>query len=76
MIALAPLAGLSLLGMLLLILPLPRWLVWTMVFCAALNAGSSVGDLWLVRVALGYPSSTYIVDERDGLRVFMPVAGL
>lgn len=74
-IALAPLVGLGLLGVLLLILPLPGWLIWTVIFCTALNTGSSIGDLWLVRVTLAYPPSAYIVDERDGLRVFMPVGG-
>jgi hypothetical protein len=72
-IALAPLVGLSLVGMALLILPLPEWLAWTVVLCVALNIGSAVGDLWLVRVTLGYPPVAYIVDEKDGLRVFMPV---
>ena len=72
-IALAPLVGLSLVGMLLLMLPLPDWLPLIIVFCVALNVGSAIGDLWLVRVTLGYPSAAYIVDEKDGLRVFMPV---
>ena len=71
-IALAPLVGLSLVGMALLILPLPGWLAWTVVFCAALNFGSAIGDMWLVRVALSYPSTAYVVDEKDGLRVFIP----
>lgn len=71
-IALAPLVGLSLVGMALLMLPLPGWLAWIVVFCAALNAGSAIGDMWLVRVALGYPPKAYVVDEKDGLRVFMP----
>jgi len=53
-------------------LPLPGWLAWIVVFCTALNVGSAIGDMWLVRVALGYPSAAYVVDEKDGLRVFMP----
>ncbi len=72
-IALAPLVGLSLMGMMLLMLPLPAWTRWSVVFCAALNVGSAIGDLWLMRVALGYPPVAYIVDEKDGLRVFMPI---
>jgi len=72
-IALAPLVGLSLVGMGLLVFSLPGWLAWIIVICAALNVGSAIGDLWLVRVTLGYPTSAYIVDEKDGLRVFMPV---
>ena len=42
--------------------------------CAALNVGSAIGDMWLVRVALGYPPAAYVVDEKDGVRVFMPEA--
>lgn len=72
-IALAPLVGLSLVGMALLMLSLPGWLAWIVVFCTALNVGSAIGDMWLVRVALGYPPAAYVVDEKDGLRVFMPV---
>jgi hypothetical protein len=55
-----------------LTLPLPGWLLWLIALCAAVNVGGAVGDMWLVRVALGYPSHAYIVDEQDGLRVFMP----
>jgi len=71
-IALAPLGGISVLGGVLLTLPLPGWLLWMIALCAAVNVGGAVGDMWLVRVALGYPSRAYIVDEQDGLRVFMP----
>lgn len=72
-IALAPLVGLSLVGAALLMLPQPVWVAWVIAICAALNVGSAIGDMWLVRVALGYPPSAYIVDEKDGVRVFMPV---
>lgn len=72
-IALAPLVGLSLVGMGLLMFPLPDWLSLIVVFAVSLNIGSAVGDMWLVRVALGYPPKAYVVDEKDGLRVFMPV---
>ncbi|MBN1920763.1 MAG: DUF3267 domain-containing protein [Anaerolineae bacterium] len=72
-IALAPLVGLSVLALLLLMLPLPAWLALPVMLCAAFNVGSAVGDLWLVRVALRYPRSAYIVDEKDGLRVFLPL---
>ncbi len=74
-IALAPLVGLSVLALLLLMLPLPVWLALPVVLCAAFNVGSAVGDLWLVRVASRYPHSAYIVDEKDGLRVFLPIEG-
>lgn len=70
-VALAPLVGLSVLGAAMLMLPLPGWLALWVVLCTAFNAGSAVGDLWLVRVALSYPRSVYVVDEKDGLRVFV-----
>lgn len=73
-IALAPLIGLSMLGIVLLMLPQPGWLAIWVILCTAFNAGSAVGDLWLVRVALGYPRFAYVVDEKDGLRVFLPPA--
>ena len=72
-IALAPLVGLSLVGMMLLMLPLPDWLLLIVIFSVAFNVGSAIGDMWLVRVALGYPPVAYVVDEKDGLRMFMPV---
>jgi len=71
-IALAPLVGISVLSLLLLTLPLPGWLLWLIGLCAAVNIGGAAGDMWLARVALGYPARAYIVDEQDGMRVFMP----
>ncbi|HQE93747.1 MAG TPA: DUF3267 domain-containing protein [Anaerolineae bacterium] len=71
-IALAPLVGISILGGALLMLPLPGWLLRLIALCAAVNVGGAVGDMWLVRVALKYPACAYIVDEQDGMRVFMP----
>ncbi len=73
-IALAPLLGLGGAGLALLAAPLPAWLRMAVILCAAFNTGSAVGDLWLVRIALSYPRWAYIVDEKDGLRVFMPAA--
>jgi hypothetical protein len=70
-IALAPLVGLSVLAGLLMMLPLPDRMIAVIPLCAAVNVGSAIGDMWLVRVTLGYPPSAYIVDERDGLRVFV-----
>ncbi len=71
MVALAPLLGLSclaILGMLLL-----RGTPWVALIslCAAINGAGAVGDVWIVFIALRYPKSAYIVDERDGIRVLM-----
>jgi len=41
-------------------------------FCATINAGGAIGDLWIAKIVLRYPASAYIMDERDGVRVFLP----
>jgi hypothetical protein len=54
------------------------WLVpgspWTALFiiCGALNASGASGDLWMTRIVLRYPSTARMMDERDGMRVFVP----
>lgn len=73
-VALAPLVLGSLAGMILLALPLAEAAVWIIALCAALNAAGAVGDLWIMAVVLRYPSWAYVVDERDGMRVYLPAA--
>jgi hypothetical protein len=54
------------------------WLVpgspWTALFimCGALNASGASGDLWMTQIVLRYPRTARMMDERDGLRVFVP----
>jgi hypothetical protein len=36
------------------------------------NASGAVGDMWITRIVLRYADSAYIMDERDGVRVFIP----
>jgi len=54
------------------------WLVpgspWTALFimCGALNASGASGDLWMTQIVLRYPRTARMLDERDGLRVFVP----
>lgn len=43
------------------------WAVW-----ATINGGAAIGDLWITAIVLRYPAHAYIVDERDGMRVFLP----
>lgn len=38
-----------------------------------LNGACSVGDLYAARHLLRYPSEAYVVDEEDGMRIFLPV---
>ena len=70
-IALAPFMIIStavILGMLLL-----QGTLWValLAICGVLNAGGAVGDLWMTGIVLRYPTAAYIMDERDGIRVFL-----
>jgi hypothetical protein len=42
--------------------------------CATINGSGAFGDVWLVSLVLHYPQSAYVVDEKDGIRVFMQKA--
>jgi hypothetical protein len=71
-IGLAPMIGLSLLALLgMWVLAGSPW-VGLLAACATLNAAGSIGDLWIVAVVLRYPPHAYVVDERDGMRIFLP----
>ena len=69
-IALAPLAVISVAGVGLMFLT-PALSAW-LVFPLALNALGTIGDLALVRVALRYPRSVVIQDEQTGITVRGP----
>jgi hypothetical protein len=53
------------------------WLVpgspWVTLFiiCGAVNASGAIGDMWMTQIALRYPSTARMMDERDGMRVFV-----
>jgi len=69
---LAPLVILSLLAICAIwILAGSPW-VLLFIFIAAVNVGGCVGDLWISVIILRYPSYTYVVDERDGVRILLP----
>jgi hypothetical protein len=38
--------------------------------CAVINASGAIGDLWMTILVLRYAPTAYIMDERDGIRVF------
>jgi hypothetical protein len=42
------------------------------VACGVVNASGAVGDLWMTLIALRYPARSRMMDERDGMRVFLP----
>ncbi len=71
-ITLAPLMGLS--ALYLLLLALIRDATWAGAFVLALafNLSGSVGDLYIAGMLLPYPASAFVIDERDGVRIFLP----
>lgn len=71
-VLLMPLVGLSLLAMLGIIGLAGSPLAVLLTLCAIFNASGAIGDLWILLIVARYPAQAYIVDERDGLRVFLP----
>jgi hypothetical protein len=70
-VTLAPLLGITLVGlpvMLLLPVSLAAW-VGMMV---AMNAASSIGDLWMTAVMVSFPADALFLDEADGMSIFLP----
>jgi hypothetical protein len=69
LVALAPLVGLTLLGML-LVWFVPDWARYYVSLGVILNAGSAIGDLWMLLVVLRYPARAIVRDEEDGIRIY------
>ncbi|MDZ4719198.1 MAG: DUF3267 domain-containing protein [Roseiflexaceae bacterium] len=40
--------------------------------CGVVNASGAIGDMWMTMIVLRYAPTAYIIDERDGIRVFLP----
>jgi hypothetical protein len=40
--------------------------------CGIFNASGAIGDLWITMIVLRYATTAQIMDERDGIRVFLP----
>ena len=40
--------------------------------CGIVNASGTVGDMWITMIVLRYAATAYVMDERDGIRVFLP----
>lgn len=70
-VILAPLVGISLLA-LMAILILPPAVAVLVAVCATVNGAGAVGDLWILRITLRFPDHAYVMDERDGMRIFLP----
>ncbi|MGD8406239.1 MAG: DUF3267 domain-containing protein [Anaerolineales bacterium] len=71
-IILAPLVSLSILACIGILVSAGTPLVWLLAVWATVNGSATIGDLWILTIALRYPSHAYVMDEHDGMRVFMP----
>jgi hypothetical protein len=71
-IILAPLVSLSILACFGILVLAGTSMIWLLAVWAAFNGGSAIGDLWITTIVLRYPSYAYIIDEQDGMRIFMP----
>ena len=40
--------------------------------CGIVNASGAIGDMWITMIVLRYTATAYVMDERDGIRVFLP----
>ena len=70
-VILAPLVALSLAALIATAFVTPAAAVLLGV-CATINGAGAVGDLWIMSITLRYPRQAYMMDERDGMRVFLP----
>jgi hypothetical protein len=71
-IALAPLFVLSILAVVgIWVLRGTSW-VAILGLCGVLNVSGAIGDIWMTMIVLRYSAKAYVMDERDGIRVFLP----
>ena len=40
--------------------------------CGTINASGAIGDMWITMMVVRYATQAYVMDERDGTRVFLP----
>lgn len=74
-VALLPLAGISLISI--LIMPFVSGESRTLVILiAAANVGGAVGDLWFTYICLRMPASLLIRDFGEGAELYLPAAGI
>ena len=71
-IILAPLVSLSILACLGILVWAGTPMVWLLAIWATINGSAAIGDLWIMTIVLRYPFYAYIMDEHDGMRIFMP----
>jgi hypothetical protein len=68
-IALAPLVGITVLGLLLVYL-LPDTLGYYVSLGIIFNAANSIGDLWMTAVVRRYLPNTLVLDQADSIRIY------
>ncbi len=39
--------------------------------CGIINASGAIGDMWMTLIVLRYATTALVIDERDGIRVFL-----
>jgi hypothetical protein len=71
-VILAPLVSLSILACLGILVLAGTTMVWMLAVWATINGSAAIGDLWIMTIVLRYPSRAYVIDEHDGMRIFMP----
>lgn len=71
-IALAPIVVISVLALLGMWIASGTFWVVVFTFCGIINASGSLGDLWLTVIVARYAVTAYVIDEKDGIRVFLP----
>ena len=71
-VALAPFVLIS--ALVVLGMGLTQGTFWVAVLglCGAINACGAIGDMWITGIVLRYAPTAYVMDERDGIRVFLP----
>ena len=71
-ISLAPFVFISMLVILgMWILQGTAW-VALLAVCGVVNASGAVGDMWITMIVLRYAVTAYVMDERDGICMFLP----
>lgn len=70
-IALAPLWIVSLLAILGMWYLSGTFWVAALAIGGVINASGAIGDLWITAIVLRYPVTAYVMDEKDGIRVFL-----
>jgi len=74
LIALAPLVGLTVLACLGMLLFHNSPVIWLLAAFGTLNGSGAIGDLWISAIVVRYPAHAFVIDEKDGIRVFLPAA--